>query len=97
MSIILVQLLWFGLSASIILVDANLMKKPIEPSTLDLDNVDLKDRSVGSFVIAMLIFGGFVIPFYLWYSRRTSAAVVAGIGLMLACGFVVALFSSALA
>jgi hypothetical protein len=96
MSWLLIQLLWFGLAASVILVDANLMKGTVDPGTVDLETVDLKDRGVGSLLVIMVLLGGLVIPFYMWYSRRTAAAVGVGIALMLGCGFVVALAASAL-
>jgi hypothetical protein len=97
MAWLLVQALWFGLAAAIILVDRQLMTKPVESvDPQDLAGVDLKDRSVGPFLLMMVVFGGLVIPFYLWYSRRSGAAVAAGVGLMLACGAVVAVASAAL-
>jgi Mg/Co/Ni transporter MgtE len=94
MSWLIVQMLWFGLAASIIAIDRQLVKKPLDPA--DLANVDLKDRSAAPFLGLMLIFGGFVIPFYLWYSRRSGAAVVAGVGLMIVCALIVGVLSGRL-
>jgi hypothetical protein len=58
MSVIVIQALWFGFAALIIVIDRQLMAKPIDQGPIDPDNVDLKDRSVGSFIMAMLLFGG---------------------------------------
>ncbi|HET6319339.1 MAG TPA: hypothetical protein VFG86_23020 [Chloroflexota bacterium] len=98
MSWLVIQALWFGLAASIILVDGQLMRQrlAVAPAGPDPETYDLKDRSVGSFVLAMVLLGGFVIPFYLWYSRRSSRAVVVGIGLMVGCAALIALLSAAL-
>jgi hypothetical protein len=89
-----IQMIWFGLAASTIFVDRKLMSSPI-----DLENpeyVDLKDRSATPFLLLMLVLGSFVIPFYLWYSRRSGAAVLAGIGLMVAYTAFVAFVAAAL-
>jgi hypothetical protein len=90
----LTQALWFGLAASIIHADRQMMSRPIDPQ--DLENVDLKDRSATPFLLLMLVLGAFVIPFYLWYSRRSGAAVLAGLGLMVACTVVVGFVAVAL-
>jgi hypothetical protein len=81
----LAQLIWFGLGAAIIVVDKRLIQQRVT------DEPDLTDRGVGQYLMLMLLFGGFVIPFYMWNSRRTHSAVLAGIGLMLVCGLIVAL------
>jgi len=91
MSWLLVQALWFGLAASIILVDRQLVNSRVDPEV-----PDLKDRSVGPYLLLMLLFGGLIIPFYLWQSRRSGAAILAGIGLMIACGVVVSMVAGAL-
>lgn len=84
------QILWFGLAALIILIDRRLMNRAFDPNTTDVEIVDLKDRSATPFLGLMLIFGGLVLPFYFWYSRRSAAAVLVGIVLMFALGIVVA-------
>jgi hypothetical protein len=91
MSWLVIQALWFGLAALIISID-----KQLVPPELDSGVPDLRDRGTGQFLALMVIFGGLVIPFYLWHSRRTAAAVVAGIGLAIGCAFVIGLFASVL-
>jgi hypothetical protein len=88
------QVIWFGLAASTIYVDRKLLSSPIDMS--DPEHVDLKDRSASPFLLLMLVLGGFVIPFYLWYSRRSAAAVLAGIGIMVGCTVFVGFVSAVL-
>ncbi len=91
---LLVQAIWFGLAALTIFVDRRLLSRPIDME--DPEHVDLKDRSATPFLLLMLVLGGCVIPFYLWYSRRSGAAVLAGIGLMLAFAVFVVFFTAVL-
>ena len=93
MSWLLVQALWFGLAALIIVLDR---QAGARNSELDPDVPDLQDRSVAPFLFLMIIFGGLVIPFYMWISRRSTAAVLVGIGLMVACGIVVTFAAAAI-
>jgi hypothetical protein len=97
MNWLFIQALWFGLAAAVIFVDRRLMDQPVGALAPDqLDAVDLKDRSAAPFLGLMLIFGGLVIPFYMWHSRRSFGAVVTGIGLMIACAVVVGIVASAI-
>jgi hypothetical protein len=82
------QALWFGLAALVILFDRRLMSRAFDPNA-DAGFIDLKDRSPTPFLGLMLIFGGIVLPFYFWYSRRSLAAVLVGIVLMFALGLLV--------
>lgn len=86
------QLVWFGLAALIMFIDRNLVEAQSDPC-----NPDITDRSPVSYLLFMLLFGGFVIPFYLWNSRKTSGAVIAGIGLMCACALVAGLVAKSAA
>jgi predicted Kef-type K+ transport protein len=87
---LIAQLVWVTLAALIILIDARDVKARAHP-----DNTDLTNRSVGQYLPFMALFGGFLIPFYLWNSRKTGGAVLAGLVLMVACGVVVGLVVSA--
>lgn len=80
------QFLWFGLAALIIVIDARSVERAADP-----EHPDLTNRGVGQYLPFMLLFGGFLIPFYMWNSHKTGAAVLAGLGLMVACAFVVGL------
>jgi len=80
------ELLWFGLAAAIIFVDARQVEAAADP-----EHPDLTNRGVVQYLPFMLLFGGFLIPFYLWNSRKTAGAVLAGLGLMFGCAFVVGL------
>jgi hypothetical protein len=91
---ILTQLLWFGLGAATIAVDRQLLARPMDLD--DPESIDLKDRSATPFLLLMLVLGGLVIPFYFWYSRRSVAAVLAGIGILIAMTAVVGTVAVAL-
>jgi hypothetical protein len=80
------QMVWVGLAAVIIMLDARDVEARAVPGEVDLTN-----RGVGQYLPFMALFGGFLIPFYMWNSRKSGAAVLAGIGLMVACAFVVGL------
>ena len=80
------QLVWFGLAAFIMFVDRHMVEAQSDPS-----NPDITDRSPVGYLLFTLIFGGLVIPFYLWNSRKTSGAVIAGIGLMFGCALIASL------
>jgi hypothetical protein len=98
MHLIVAQILWFGLAALVILVDRKLVAaaQPVTPDGASLDNYDITDRGIGSYLLLQVLFGGFVIPFYMWNSRKTGAAVAAGIALMLVCACVVGIALTAL-
>ena len=98
MHLIVGQLLWFGLSAAVILIDRKLVAagQPATPDGASLDNYDITDRGISSYLMLQVLFGGFVIPFYLWNSRKSGAAVAAGIGLMLVCAAIVGVALAAL-
>lgn len=83
---LLAQLLWVGLAAVIMFVDRRLVEA--KPAS---DTPDLTDRGIGQYLVFMVLFGAFVIPFYLWNSRKTSTAVVVGVALMVACALIVGL------
>jgi hypothetical protein len=72
-------LMWFGLAALIMVVDRRMMANAVTGDGVP----DLTDRSPGMYLAFMLLFGGWVIPFYMYNSRRTGKAVIAGI--LLAC------------
>jgi len=78
------ELLWFGLAALIILIDARQVEAQADP-----EHPDLTSRGVGQYLPFMLVFGGFLIPFYMWNSRKTAGAVVVGLGLMAICAVIV--------
>ncbi len=84
------QMLWVGLAAVIIVLDARDVEARRDPAVADLTK-----RGVGEYLPFMALFGGFLIPFYMWNSRKSGAAVLAGLGLMVACAFVVALVMQA--
>jgi len=84
MYIFIAQIIWFGLSALVIVADRKLLATAAAP--VDVENYDLTDRSIWQYLILQVLFGGLVIPFYLWNSRRTATAALIGVGLMVVCG-----------
>jgi hypothetical protein len=92
MSYLLVQALWVGMAALIISID-----KQLVPPQLDTGVPDLRDRGTGQFIWLMLLFGGLVIPFYLWHSRRTATAAIVGFGLAGLCAIIIGVLAAAIA
>ena len=88
MQMIVAWLLWFGLAALVIVVDRKLVASAA-PADGPVENLDITDRSVSQYLLLQVLFGGFVIPFYLWNSRKTGAAVAVGVVLMIACSLIV--------
>jgi hypothetical protein len=84
MAWLLAEIAWFGLAAGIILIDRQMVAASTKP-----DEPDLKDRSITQYLLFMILFGGFIIPFYLWNSRRNGGAVLVGLVLMVVCATVV--------
>jgi hypothetical protein len=94
MSWLILQALWVGYAALIIAIDRAMIERPV--NIHDPDSVDLRDRSYGSYLVFMAVFGAFLIPFYLWGSRRSALAVIIGIGLIPIGAIVVALLTAAI-
>ena len=89
MHLLIAQLLWFGLAALVIVVDRQLAAGVAAANAGTLENYDLADRRIGQYLVLQLLFGGFVIPFYLWNSRKTGSAALLGVGLMIVCAVIV--------
>ena len=86
MHILIGWILWFGLAALVILVDRKLVAAAPAGDALAMD---VTDRSVSQYLMLQVLFGGLVIPFYLWNSRKTAGAAVLGVVLMLVCSTIV--------
>jgi hypothetical protein len=79
---LITEVAWFGLPATIFLIDSRYRRKMVD---VDPDKPDLSDKSVWPWMVVMLIAGSLTLPLYFWSTRKRVTAVFAGLALSLGC------------
>jgi hypothetical protein len=79
---LITEIAWFGLPATIFMIDSNARRRKID---VDPEKPDLSDKSVWPWMIVMLFAGSLTLPIYFWSTRKRASAALVGVALSVAC------------